>query len=159
MGESNKKSEKALFKVFAFLLGAAVVGFAGGLLSYPLLDMVGCHYQKISDPVSIANTFIVFTTIIFVGFSVVLVIIGFIFTEHLSTTKETHLQSLANEFPEMFKKDPNLALELVKKILADDHVMDHIDDILNSKVSEIIADRSAAGDEEASDISAKIDKG
>ena len=97
-----------------------------------------------SDAVAIANTYIVFTTIIFVGVTVVLAIAGYVFTQQFSETKESQLSQLTDELKKSAKTEEKIGLALIDAILENGDVKRHIDYKLQEKIKELILESKTA---------------
>jgi len=94
-----------------------------------------------ADAVSIANTYIVFTTIIFVGVTVLLAVAGYVFTQHFSSTKSSQEREILDELKEKVKTDEQVGIKLTTKLLENPDVKRHLSRLLNLKVDEIIRAR------------------
>lgn len=81
------------------IIAVSLFGFAGGSISPWTLGWIkSIKVAEESNAISIANTYIVFTTIIFVGITVVLAIVGYVFTQQFAATKEDQLRQLTADF-------------------------------------------------------------
>lgn len=129
-------------KLFFKLLAVLLVAFAGGVLAFAFV----CWLKPISTPatgdaVSIANTYIVFTTIIFVGFTVVLGVAGYVFTQQFSTSKETHENRILDELKNRLKESDTLSKDLIQIIMDNESVKAHVTETLESKVNQVVNDK------------------
>ena len=143
-----------VFKIFGFLLA----GFSGGCLAPWFLTWI--HKVSIdtaSDAVAIANTYIVFTTIIFVGFTVVLGVAGYFFTQQFSTTKETEQLEVFKQLKEKLRGDEQTGIDLLNSLLDNPDVKVHIVEILQAKVDELIDSRLADSEAYASQAAQERD--
>ncbi|PPD18937.1 MAG: hypothetical protein CTY24_12095 [Methylobacter sp.] len=137
---TEKPVLKKLYKVFAVLLA----GFAGGAITpWGLGWLRSVQVSAPSDAISIANTYIVFTTIIFVGVTVILAIAGYVFTQQFSATKQSQESQLLDELKEKVKSDERIGIALANAILDNSDVKRHLDETLLSKVDELIQARLA----------------
>jgi hypothetical protein len=103
-----------------------ISGFFGGVVSGLLTYLVAPYVRnnlgmaadlaKV-DPVSIANTFIVFTTIIFVAITLLLALAGLAFTQSFSTAKHLQLDSVLDDLKERLETDGDFAVDFVSKAL------------------------------------------
>ena len=125
------------------LLALTIVAFAGGFFAIIFINWLHkpVTIASVGDAVSIANTYIVFTTIIFVGFTVVLGIVGYVFTQQFSASKEAHEVRVIDDLKTRLKDDEILNLELIKAILENEAVKSHLTRTLESKVSEVVTDK------------------
>lgn len=140
---SNKKSsctsaitKMNVSKIFALLL----IGFLGGCIGFWFLSWFSSvRLTKDVDAVSIANTYIVFTTIIFVGVTVILAVAGYAFTQQFSETKENQINELKSVLKHKIKCNENdIATEILDILLEDPDVKRHLRTKIETKVSEII---------------------
>lgn len=131
---------KRIFQILAVL----IVGFAGGVIAPMVLGWLkSVAVGSPSDAVSIANTYIVFTTIIFVGFTVVLGIAGYVFTQQFSASKQVQENQIIDELRSRLGNDEKLAIKLLDSLLENPDVKAHLVSQLESKVDELIAERVA----------------
>lgn len=145
---------KRMYKILAALL----LGFAGGALSPWVLAWV--TPVPISSPgnaVAIANTYIVFTTIFFVGVTVVLAVAGFVFTQQFSATKETQEIQVLNALKFKVKSDEQTATSLLEALLDNPDARRHVQNLLQEKVDELINERLADSQTYAQQASQEVD--
>ncbi|WP_143518004.1 hypothetical protein [Pseudomonas sp. PIC25] len=127
-------------KISAFVFS----GFAGGALTPWILGWIrSVSVATPSDAYAIANTYIVFTTIIFVGITVLLAIAGYVITQHFSTAKATQEHQIIDELKERVKVDEGLGIKLANAMLENPDVTEHLKSVLNEKVKQLINDRLA----------------
>lgn len=128
---------KKFKKYFAVLL----IGFFGGFIAVPFLNIFEpIPVTELSNAVSIANTYIVFTTIIFVGFTVVLGVAGYIITQQISATQEAQENKILEELRTRVVNEERLGISLINAILENIDVKTHLDNKLMSKVKDAITD-------------------
>lgn len=139
-------------------VGVALVGFAGGFLYAPTMGWIrAVPLPQPNDAVAIANTYIVFTTFLFVGFTVVLAALGIVFSHHFSISKESQVHDLSEELKRQLQQDDHTATDIIKIILEDPRVIDRVDNLLSQKVALIISERfEGSGDKNVDDLSQKI---
>ena len=129
---------KKVYKLFALLITA----FAGGFFAIVFISWL---YKPVtvspSDAVSIANTYIVFTTIIFVGFTVILGVAGYVFTEQLSASTEANENKILDKLKNRIKDDNDLCLEIMKILIENETVKSHLVDSLESKANQLLTDK------------------
>jgi hypothetical protein len=132
--------KKLLFYVSLFF-----ISFVGGSLTVVFWYNFSEFSIKIqsTDAISIANTYIVFTTIIFVGFSVFLAIAGFIFTQQFSTSKEDQFTHLLREIGDKLKENENdFGIKFINKSFENPDVKNYVHDKLNKKLNQLIQDKA-----------------
>lgn len=126
-------------KFFLKILLVLGVGFTGGVLAQFFLTLFRpTTLTTLGDAVSIANTYIVFTTIIFVGFTVILGIAGYILTQEFSINKHNQELKIIDELKDKLKSDEPLAVSLIEAVLSNNDVKIHFENILQAKVDELL---------------------
>lgn len=131
---------KILYKLLAVLF----VGFAGGAISPWVLGWIkATGIPNPSDAVAIANTYIVFTTLIFVAFTVVLGIASYVFTQQFSASKEASEDRLIGDLRERMKSDAQLSQQTLNALLENPEVRSYLEERLAGKVDELLAERLA----------------
>lgn len=137
----SKSKKTNLLQYTALCFGVVSIGFVGGFISNSVLyNLFSINYINAADAVSIANTYIVFTTIIFVCFTVLLAIAGIIYTHQVSITKNFHLQEIASEFLESIQNDDDKAVSFVKELLKNEEAKETILNAIRLKAEEITAE-------------------
>ena len=130
---------------FYKLLAIALFSFAGGVVAFLFMNWLQPYLAvKItvpSDAIAVANTYIVFTTVIFVGFTVVLGIASYVFTQQFSASKETNEIRILEDLKIRLKDNESLSLNLIKIIMENEAVKAHVTDILESKVNQLVTDK------------------
>lgn len=140
----SKITEIPMFKKFLEVFAVLIIGFAGGSIAPWVIGWLkSTQVSTPSDAVSIANTYIVFTTIIFVGVTVILAITGYVFTQQFSATKQLQESQLLNELKDKVERDEVIGINLAKAILDNSDVKRYLNETLLSKVEELIRSRLA----------------
>lgn len=131
---------KKLYKVCSILL----VGFIGGCITPWFLGWFkAVKTSSASDAVAIANTYIVFTTIIFVGITVVLGIVGYVFTQQLAVSRKNHERQVFEELEQKIITDEATGVKLANAIFQNSDVARHLNTIVIQKIDEIAARKVA----------------
>lgn len=106
-----------MVKKFLKYLGFIFMGFIGGCLAPMFWSLfTATHPSTLDQAVSIANTYIVFTTIFFVGITVLLALGGYVLSQQLATTRK-HLEAAAYEaLKKRLQYSETVATEIVKSI-------------------------------------------
>lgn len=131
---------KKLYRVCAILL----VGFIGGCITPWFIGWFDpISRPSPSDAVAIANTYIVFTTIIFVGITVVLGIVGYVFTQQLAITRKNHERQIFEELEQKITNDEATGVKLANAIFQNSDVARHLNTIVIQKIDEIAARKVA----------------
>lgn len=132
------------------LIGGVVGGLMGGLAAVAAIN----YCTRVAalgnaDPVSIANTYIVYTTFVIAAVAVFLTIAGLIFTQHFAMEKQTHVahafEALVNDLCSANGK----AVELIKEVMKHPEVVQHMDDSVKGKLAEVVASNIAQAGQRA----------
>lgn len=120
-------------------VGSIALSYVGG---YFFLTSWTYFYSPVSVPesdvLSIANTYIVFTTIIFVGFSVLLVVGGIFFSHQFSQSKEEQTVHLFNEMEQLLKENKDdFGNKFIDKALENIDVKRYLETKLNEKFEQL----------------------
>ncbi len=138
---------RLMYKLLAFLL----IGFAGGCISPWVVSWIkGVSVTTTGDAISIANTYIVFTTIIFVGFTVVLGVAGYVFTQHFSASKEMQENQIVSDLKLKIKNDEKMGITILQSLLDNADVKSQLSDILEWKIDELLNARLSDSEKLAS---------
>ena len=144
---STKKLLKKLIIVlttsFNHFLAILLIGFIGGAMYPFLLGWLKPLSVNTPDAVSIANTYIVFTTIIFVGITVILGIAGYIFTQKLSESQASQENRIVENLIKDVQKNETLGIRLVQTILENGDVQRFFNDQIRSKIEESLKEIQA----------------
>jgi hypothetical protein len=125
-----------------------LMGFSGGFLA-----IMFCSWSKplwlketmaAADGLALANTYIVFTSFIFVAFTVFLGVAGFLFTQQFSQSKETHVNEAIEHIKNTISGNGVWSTSLMNAILENPDVKRHVQMQLDKKVEELIDQRFAA---------------
>jgi hypothetical protein len=147
-------------KIFQ-ILAVLIVGFTGGVIAPMVLGWLKSVTVTAPDAISIANTYIVFTTLIFVGFTVVLGIAGYVFTQQFSAAKKAQEDQIIDDLRSRIGGDEKLAINLLDTILENPDAKTYFMSLLENKVDELITERvsdSQAVAAEAANEAAAIGK-
>lgn len=134
-----------IYKMLACLLA----GFAGGSLAPWTWQWFKSSTVSSADAVSIANTYIVFTTLIFVGFTIILAVAGYAFALHFSKTYEIQQRQTTEALKEKLKQDDKLACSLAEDIFNNSAVQVYLLNFLDSKVQQLINEKVANANQQA----------
>lgn len=106
-----KKSLKYLSVLF--------LGFIGGCLAPMFFSLfINNPINSLDQAVSIANTYIVFTTIFFVGITVLLSIGGYVISQQLTTTRKQLEKDATEQLLKRIRYSESLPNEVLKAILS-----------------------------------------
>ena len=100
------------------ILVVVLCGFAGGSLSPWILGWIqSVPVATPANAYAIANTYIVFTTIIFVSITLLLAIAGYVVTQQFSAARVAHEMQIIDELREQLTTDNQLGMSLVTEML------------------------------------------
>ncbi|UDY20815.1 hypothetical protein NLHDIDDJ_02470 [Acinetobacter baumannii] len=104
-----------MVKKFLKYLTFVFMGFVGGCLAPMFLSLFkATQPNNLDQAVSIANTYIVFTSIFFVGTTVLLALGGYVLSQQLATTRK-QLETQAHEdLMKRIRYSETIAVEVVK---------------------------------------------
>lgn len=140
-----------LVKIFALLFA----GFVGGAMSPWIIGWINrAKVEATGDAISIANTYIVFTTIIFVGVTVILAVAGYVFTQQFSASKGAQEREILDELKVKIKEDEKAGISLANAILENNDVRRHLEKKISEKVDELIRSTVDAQEQFAEEMQA-----
>lgn len=133
-----------MLKKFYRFLAVLLIGFAGGALCPWVLGWINSSaVSNPSDAVSIANTYIVFTTLIFVGVTVILAVAGYVFTQQFTESKKAQASEIYEELRGRIKTEEKIGIDLASAILENTDASRHVDDLISNKIDALIEERKA----------------
>lgn len=129
-------------KRIARYFGSFVAGFMGGVLSHWFIGWLMSTPCKVSptpaDVVATANTFIIFTTIIFTGVTVIVAIVGMAIAQRFAQSKELHERLIVDDLILKAKNDESLGRDIIKGIVENTEVTKYLDDVFLAKIHELV---------------------
>jgi hypothetical protein len=129
---------------FIYYSATILISFIGGAFAFIFWSYFSnfSDYIKNIDAISLANTYIVFTTIIFVGFSVFLAIAGFIFTHQFSLSKESQIVHLLAEIKTQLKENKqDFAIKFIKVCLDNPDIKNYLNNKFEEKLIQLIEEK------------------
>jgi len=152
------------------IIVSTFAGFFGGMIVPWWLGWIPKWCMDIespSSPISIANTYIVFTTIIFVGTTLVLVVVGFLFAKQFADSKELQSKDIFDKILLEIKSSKEKGNALASAMLANPHIgnymKEYIDSEIKSKLSDfrdsILRSIDESSEERSDKLSEQMDKG
>ncbi|NYF36236.1 hypothetical protein [Stenotrophomonas sp. JAI102] len=130
------KAKRLLFWFFF----PGLLGFAGGVASLAVASSIPALTVGGSDAISTANTYIVFTTLIFVGFTILITIAGIVFAHQFSTSKDIQVADLASHLKKQVSENQHdCALVILKTALENSDAQRQLEIQIKAKVEEIVA--------------------
>jgi hypothetical protein len=141
---------KLFVVVFLFVLG--------GFLSPVIFSLFkGSATLSTSDAISVANTYIVFTTFIFAGLAVFIAIIGFVFSQQFAISKEVQLHQLTDELQSIVRDNKlDVSIKLVDIALENEDVRKHFEKKLELKIYQILKEKYEIDADDISSIRESI---
>ncbi len=115
----SRKNGSTLIRILKILV-VVLCGFAGGSLSPWILGWIqSVPVATPANAYAIANTYIVFTTIIFVSITLLLAIAGYVVTQQFSAARVAHEMQIIDELREQLTTDNQLGMSLVTEMLGE----------------------------------------
>lgn len=134
------------------LLGGFCGGIAGSIVAFTAINRWSTPLTVASsDAVSIANTYIVYTTFVIAAVAAVLAIAGMIFSEHFAMEKDSHIENAFKALISQLATDEEKAVKFVKELMKNPGVVQSVSDSVEEKLSEIVARRKAEAGQRAND--------
>lgn len=129
-------------------IGGLVGGLIGGLLAFSAINYFGkLGTVTTADAVSIANTYIVYTTFVIAAVALLLTIAGLIFTQHFAVEKEAHVAHAFSSVLEVVRSNDEKAVMLVQQAMENPRVVEYVSEALSQKLQQEIAScRANAGE-------------
>jgi hypothetical protein len=121
------------------LLGGLAGGVVGGVVAFTLINgFSSTSLASDADAISIANTYIVYSTLMIAAVAVFLTMAGLIFTQHFAMEKERHVaDAFAASVSEMAWTNGH-AVAVVKEVMKNAEVVQHFDDQVKEKLREVV---------------------
>ncbi|MHC3986252.1 hypothetical protein [Acinetobacter sp. TW_SC_4] len=127
---------KKLLKYIALL----AIGFIGGCLSPMFLSLFSPNVASLDQAYSIANTYIVFTTIFFVGITVLLALGSYVISQQLATTREQLETQAHKDLMKRIKYSESIATDIVKSLAENGDFKNQITQNIKEHTHRILAD-------------------
>lgn len=129
-------------KKFYKFLTLVIIAFIGGFFAIEVVNYFSPGQVPAGgEAIAIANTYIVFTTLIFVGFTVVLGLAGYVITQQYASSRELNESLLFNELKSKLRDNDDCSEDLIKVIVENDAVKSHLAKILEDKVHQLVTDK------------------
>lgn len=126
-----------LKRAYVFL-SFILIGFSGGAIAPWVLGWFkSTAVPTQANAITIANTYIVFITVIFIGVTVVLAIVGYVFTQEFSARKEMQVSQLFSDLKQLISTDEEKATKFVDAVLNNQASVNIIDNMLRIKIKEL----------------------
>lgn len=122
------------YRILAILL----IGLSGGAVAPWFVAWWRAADVSTVDPIAIANTFIVFTTIIFVGITVIIAVVSYVVTAQLAATSEMQERQLLEKLKGRLVTDEKLGTSLATAILDNPDVQRFLEKRLEMKLNELV---------------------
>ena len=135
----SKSISEAIFALFMIVL----LGGIGGFVAFSYRSwMAGVPFDRatMGDPVSIANTYIVFTTFIVAVAAIVVTVVSINLSSQISKSKITQSKEAFESLKELLARDEIQAIGLIDALLDNPEVKRHLTTILEEAAHEKIRD-------------------
>ena len=130
------------------ILGGFLGGVVGSAIAFAAINYFG-HPLKVeaTDAVSIANTYIVYTTFVIAAVGAFLAIAGMIFTQHLSIEKNAHVENAFKILLVHLNTDEEKAVKFAMELMKNPEVVQSVSEAINGKLDQIVSQRRAHADQ------------
>ena len=139
MIESTPKTIEINLKLLLFI---SFLGFAGGCLAFFFISWCFDNFSKASpspsDAISIANTYIVYTTIIFTALAIFLAIATYYFSVQQARNRRYLEGELLDVLIKQCKKDTKIGIKLITKLIENPSAVQKFEELQSDKLKEII---------------------
>ncbi|MBK5929074.1 hypothetical protein [Halochromatium salexigens] len=142
---------KTLFSTIN-LFGGFLAGLLGGLFQS---NNALLNPQNGSDVIAVANTYIVFTTFIFVLMTIIVTGAGIYFSKWFGISKEKEIRENMQDLFESLNRDPVLSDRFVKELFEHKSVSDTLHKLVQARVEDEINLRTSEK-EDAIDFSSQL---
>ncbi|KQR89805.1 hypothetical protein ASG35_00695 [Burkholderia sp. Leaf177] len=130
------------------LLGGLLGGVIGSVAAFALINRFASTSAVAGvDAVAIANTFIVYTTLMITAVAVFLTAAGLIFAQHFAVEKERHVADAFAALVAEMARTNGYAVEVVKEVMKNAEVVQHFDDQVKEKLNEVMRARMDHADQ------------
>lgn len=139
-------------------IGGLVGGLIGGLLAFSAINYSGrLATVTVADAVSIANTYIVYTTFVIAAVALLLTVAGLIFTQHFAIEKEAHIAHAFSSVLEVVRSDDEKAVKLVQQAMENPRVIEYVSEALSAKIQQEVESWKASAGARARDATQEAD--
>ena len=139
MMESTPKTIEINLKLLLFV---AFLGFSGGCLAFFFISWCFDNFSKASpspsDAIAIANTYIVYTTIIFTALAIFLAIATYYFSIQQARSRRYLEDELLDVLIKQCKKDTKIGIKLITKLIENPSAIQKFEELQSDKLKEII---------------------
>lgn len=137
---------KKILKWLGRVIFIVFLGFIGGCLSPYVISKVQVLFGappvvNVSDTISIANTYIVFTTFIFTAIAIIVAVASYLFAQEAAKSRQIQEQTLFSDLIKSCTEKPELGRDLISKLLENENVIEHFEKRLNDKIDDILSKR------------------
>lgn len=147
------KSFFCTINIFASFLAGLLGGLAIVLLAHPIAalfqkDNLLLSASSGSDVIAVANTYIVFTTFIFVLITIIVTGTGIWFSKWFGLSKDHEIRENMRELFECLESDDALAQKFVKNLFENRAISDLLHKLVQVRVEDEIRERNIEPDDE-----------
>ena len=121
---------KKILKWLGRVIFIVFLGFIGGYLSPYVISKVQVLFGappvvNVSDTISIANTYIVFTTFIFTAIAIIVAVASYLFAQEAAKSRQIQENTLFSDLIENCNKNEEQGKKLLSKLLENELVLEH----------------------------------
>ncbi|WP_141747908.1 hypothetical protein [Neisseria sp. HMSC075C12] len=136
---------KKILKWIGKVIFIVSLGFIGGCLSPYVISKIQVLFGEPPvinvDTISIANTYIVFTTFIFTAIAIIVAVASYLFAQEAAKSRQIQEQTLFSDLIKSCTEKPELGRDLISKLLENENVIEHFEKRLNDKIDDILSKR------------------
>lgn len=136
---------KKILKWIGRVIFIVSLGFIGGCLSPYVISKIQVLFGEPPvinvDTISIANTYIVFTTFIFTAIAIIVAVASYLFAQEAAKSRQIQEQTLFSDLIKSCTEKPELGRDLISKLLENENVIEHFEKRLNDKIDDILSKR------------------
>ncbi|MES2069255.1 MAG: hypothetical protein V4488_02830 [Pseudomonadota bacterium] len=128
----------------AGLLSGLFGGILSGVVSFVAINSFSKSSQisSLGDAISVANTYIVFTTIIFVATTIFLAVAGLWFTYQFASSKELQTTHLMKELEErLVENKDDMGIKFIDAALKNADVSRHLQEKIENKIRQLLDEK------------------
>lgn len=133
-----------MLKIIKRVISFVVLSFAGGFFAVLFLSWKGRGIvPQVDQALSIANTYIVFTTFIFVAFTVLLTIVGYVLAQTFAANASAHHTDTIDKIKDCIANDDEKATQVLTALISSPQVQNRLTLTIREKIHEELQARRA----------------
>lgn len=134
---------KKILKWLGGVIFIVFLGFIGGCLSPFVISKIRFLFEappavSISDSISIANTYIVFTTFIFTAIAIIVAVASYLFSQEAAKSRQIQENTLFSDLIENCNKNEEQGKKLLSKLLENESVLEHFEGMVKERLDILV---------------------